>query len=321
MKTEVSSPVGWGLPHQKSPGGASPTLPLPTSHSRYAYFPGCSAESTAQDMHQSTLAVAQSLGMQLVEPKGWTCCGATAGHQTDRLLAVALPAATLVKVQDLGLDLVVNCAACYNRMKVANHEIAGNRQVRAQVAEAIGRDYDGSVKVRHLLEVLLDGVGTETIQKALRRSLAGLKVASYYGCLLVRPREVTGFDDPENPSSLDRLVAAMGGTPLEWPHKVECCGGGLSMSRTDVVVNLTDTIVGMAKLAGADCIAVSCPMCQINLDMRQLDIARSKGNRYDLPVLYITQLLGLCLGVPAQKLGLNKLMISPARVVQAVVAA
>lgn len=288
---------------------------------KYAYFPGCSAESTARDMHQSTLAVAQSLGIQLVEPKGWTCCGATAGHQTDRVLAAALPAASLVKAKDLGLDLVVNCAACYNRMKVANYEIASHQQVRAKVAEALGRDYDGSVKVRHLLEVLLDDIGTDAIAAALKKSLAGMKVASYYGCLLVRPSEVTGFDDPENPSSLDRLVTAMGGTALEWPHKVECCGGGLSMSRTDVVVNLTDSIVGMAKAAGAECIAVSCPMCQINLDMRQLDIAKTKGRSHEMPVLYITQLLGLCLGIAPEKLGLNKLMIAPTKIVRAVAAA
>jgi len=286
---------------------------------KYAYFPGCSAESTARDMHQSTLAVAQSLGIQLVEPKGWTCCGATAGHQTDRVLSVALPAATLAKVKDAGLDLIVNCAACYNRMKVANHEIATNQQVRAKVAEAMGRDYDGSVKIRHFLEVLLEDVGIDAITAALRGSLAGMKVASYYGCLLVRPNEVTGFDDPENPTSLDRLVAAMGGTALDWPHKVECCGGGLSMSRTDVVVHLTNSIVGMARAAGAECIVVSCPMCQINLDMRQLDIAKVTGNHHDMPVLYITQLLGLCLGIPAPQLGLNKLMISPDRVVRAVV--
>jgi len=285
---------------------------------KYAYFPGCSAESTARDMHQSTLAVAEALGIELVEPKGWTCCGATAGHQTDRILAAALPAATLVKAKDMGLDLVVNCAACYNRMKVANHEIASNKQVRAKVAEAVGRDYDGSVNVRHLLEVLLDDVGSDAIEAALRSSLNGMKVASYYGCLLVRPNEVTGFDDPENPSSLDRLVSAMGGTALEWPHKVECCGGGLSMSRTDVVVNLTDSIVGMAKLAGADCIAVSCPMCQINLDMRQLDIEKQMGKSYRMPVLYITQLIGLCLGLSPDELGLDKLMISATDVIQAV---
>jgi heterodisulfide reductase subunit B2 len=284
---------------------------------KYAYFPGCSAESTARDMHQSTLAVAEALGIELVEPAGWSCCGATAGHQTDGFLAAALPAATLAKAADMKLDLVVNCAACYNRMKVANHEIAHNKEIRAKVADAIGRDYDGSVKVRHLLEVLLDDIGAEAIEEKLRNSLAGMKVASYYGCLLVRPKEVTGFDDPENPTTLDRLVAAMGGTALDWPHKVECCGGGLSMSRTDVVVNLTDSIVGMAKASGAECIAVSCPMCQINLDMRQLDIAKTKGKRHEMPVLYVTQLLGLCLGIAPRRLGLNKLMISPEKVVKA----
>jgi heterodisulfide reductase subunit B2 len=284
---------------------------------KYAYFPGCSSESTARDMHQSTRAVAEALGIELIEPAGWTCCGATAGHQTDRTLAAALAAATLVKAAEMKLDLVVNCAACYNRMKVANHEIATNKDIRSKVADAVGRDYDGSVKVRHLLEVLLDDVGAEAIEEKLRKSLAGMKVASYYGCLLVRPKDVTGFDDPENPTSLDRLVAAMGGTAVDWPHKVECCGGGLSMSRTDVVVNLTDTVVGMAKACGAECIAVSCPMCQINLDLRQLDIAKTKGKSHDMPVLYITQLLGLCLGIAPQRLGLNKLMISPTKVVKA----
>lgn len=285
---------------------------------RYAYFPGCSAESTARDMHQSTLAVAKALGIELVEPKGWTCCGATAGHQTDRMLAAALPAASLVKARAMELDLVANCAACYNRMKVANHEVATDGALRAKVGQALGCDYDGSVTVRHFLEVLLEDIGLDRIQQALRYGLSGLQIASYYGCLLVRPQDVTGFDDPENPTSLDRLVTAMGGTALEWPHKVECCGGGLSMSRTDVVVNLTDSIVGMAKTAGADCIAVSCPMCQINLDMRQLDVMKQKGSRYDMPILYITQLLGLCMGAAPEELGLGKLMISPDRIIEAV---
>jgi len=285
---------------------------------KYAYFPGCSAESTARDMHASTTAVARALGIEMVEPKGWTCCGATAGHQTDRFLAVALPAASLAKVHDTGLDMVVSCAACYNRMRVANHEISANSGLRAGVSEALGRDYDGSVKVRHFLEVLLEDVGTETLQGAVKRSLNGLPVACYYGCLLVRPPDVTGFDDPENPTSLDRLVTALGGRALEWPHKVECCGGGLSMSRTDVVVGLTESILGMAQAAGARCIVVACPMCQINLDLRQLDIEKQMGKSYRMPVVYITQLIGLCLGLSADELGLDKLMISAADVIQAV---
>jgi len=283
---------------------------------KYAYYPGCSAHSTARDMHESAVAVAGALGIDLVEPAGWTCCGATAAHQTDPVLAASLPAASLLKVRDMGLDMVVNCAACYNRMKVANHEVSTDPAMRKKVSDTVGRDYDGSVKVRHIVEVLLDDVGLDVIKGALKRSLNGLQVACYYGCLLVRPHEVTNFDDPENPTSLDRLVTSMGGVSLDWPHKVECCGGGLSMSRTDVVVSLTDSIVGMAKAAGAKCIAVSCPMCQINLDMRQQDIEKETGTRHDMPILYITQLLGLCLGISPDNLGLNKLMVSPASVIE-----
>ncbi len=283
---------------------------------KYAYYPGCSAHSTARDMHESAVAVAGALGINLVEPAGWTCCGATAAHQTDRVLATSLPAANLLKVRDMGLDMVVNCAACYNRMKMANHEVSTDPAMRKKVSDAVGRDYDGSVKVRHIVEVLLDDIGLDVIKGDLKRSLNGLQVACYYGCLLVRPHEVMNFDDPENPTSLDRLVTAMGGVSLDWPHKVECCGGGLSLSRTDVVVSLTDSIVGMAKAAGAQCIAVSCPMCQINLDMRQQDIEKQTGTRHDMPVLYVTQLLGLCLGISPDELGLNKLMVSPARVIE-----
>jgi heterodisulfide reductase subunit B len=285
---------------------------------RYAYYPGCSAESTARDMHQSTLAVAGALGIEMIEPKGWTCCGATAGHQTDRVLAASLPAANLVKVQDMGLECIVNCAACYNRMKVANHEISTNSGIRQSVCDAIGRDYDGSVKVRHLIEVLLEDVGLDKISKAIKHPLNGLKVACYYGCLLVRPPKVVKFDDPENPTSLDRLVTAIGGESIDWPYKVECCGGGLSLSRTDVVVQLTDSILGMAQSAGADCITVSCPMCQVNLDLRQQDIKKQTGRDYQIPIVYITQLLGLGLGISPAKLGFNKLMVSASGVLEKV---
>ena len=283
---------------------------------KYAYYPGCSAHSTARDMHESAVAVAGALDIDLVEPAGWTCCGATAAHQTDRVLAASLPTANLLKVRDMGLDMIANCAACYNRMKMANHEVSTDPAMRKKVSDAVGRDYDGSVKVRHIVEVLLDDIGLDIIKGDLKRSLNGLQIACYYGCLLVRPHEVTNFDDPENPMSLDRLVTAMGGISLDWPHKVECCGGGLSLSRTDVVVSLTDSIVGMAKAAGAQCIAVSCPMCQINLDLRQQDIEKQTGTRHDMPVLYVTQLLGLCLGISPDELGLNKLMVSPASVIE-----
>ncbi len=284
---------------------------------RYAYYPGCSAHSTARDMHESADAVARLLGIDLVEMKGWSCCGATSAHQTDRVMAASLPAANLLLAKEMGLDTVVTCAACYSRMKTANHEITSSADMRAAVADAVGQPYDGSVKVRHFVEILLEDFGIDKLRKRFKKSLNGLKVASYYGCLLVRPGNVTHFDDPENPTSLDRLVTAMGGESIDWPHKVECCGGGLNLTRTDVAVKLSSSIVEMAAASGADCIAVACPMCQASLDLRQKDIDAATGKKHHMPVLYITQLLGLCLGIPEKELGLSRLMVSPAGVLKA----
>jgi heterodisulfide reductase subunit B len=215
------------------------------------------------------------------------------------------------------MDMVVNCAACYSRMKTANHEVKTSPALRRQAADATGRDYDGSVRVRHFIEVLLEDVGVERLRARFKRSLNGLKVASYYGCLLVRPREVTGFDDPENPTTLDRLVAAMGGEPLDWPNKVECCGGTLALARTDVVVKLSRSVVEMARASGADCMAVACPMCQSSLDLRQKEIEKAAGRALNLPVLHIQQLLGLCLGLSEKELGLQRLMVGPGAVLKA----
>lgn len=285
---------------------------------KYAYYPGCSSESSARDQHASSLAVARALGIDLVEINGWSCCGATPGHQTDRFLAASLSAANLVLARDMGRDVVVNCAACYNRLKTANYEVTNHPEMRGKISDAIGRDYDGSVKIKHLMEVLLEDFGIDALEKAIKRPLNGLRVASYYGCLLVRPHEVTNFDDPENPQSIDTLVTAMGGESLDWPSKVECCGNSLSLTtRSDLVVGLSDSIIGMAKAAGAECIAVACPLCQVNLDLRQIDIRKTTGRQYDMPVIYITQLLGLCLGIPQNQLGLEKLVVSPAKILNA----
>lgn len=285
---------------------------------KYAYYPGCSAHSTARDMHESSIAVAQALGIELQEIKGWSCCGATAAHQTDRVLAASLPAANLLLAKNMGLDMIVNCAACYNRMKITNHEVSSSPAIHEQVRDTIGQDYNGSVAVRHFVEVLLEDVGLMKLRKSFKQSLNGLKTVCYYGCFLVRPHEVTRFDDPENPVFLDHLVTAMGGESLDWPYKVDCCGGGLSLTRTDVTVKLSASIIDMAKMSGADCIAVACPMCQASLDLRQKDIEKETGKKYGLPVVYITQLLGLCLGIPEKYLGLNRLMVGPSAILKAI---
>jgi heterodisulfide reductase subunit B len=285
---------------------------------KYAYYPGCSAHSTARDMHESCLAVAKALGIELNEMQGWTCCGASAAHQTDRNLAASLASANLLLAKQMGMDMVVNCAACYNRSKVANYEINNSDEMRQSVADSLGQTYDGSVPVRHFVEILSKDLGLAKLRKKIINPLKGLKAAAYYGCYLVRPPEATGIDDPENPTILESLIDVMGGTNVEWSGKVDCCGGMQNLTRTEITVRRSAAVIEMAQAAGAECIVVACPMCQISLDVRQADMEKLLGKKYNMPIIYATQLLGLALGIPPKELGFDKLMVSPAAVLKAV---
>ena len=277
---------------------------------KYAFFPGCSLDSTARDFRKSTEAVCGRLGIELEEIPGWTCCGSTPGHATDATLAVALPVVNLLKAEKMGRDVVTTCAACYSRLRAANDEMSHESDVRATVDEATRSQYRGTVRVRHLLDVLVNDLGLAVIRDYVERPLAGLRVACYYGCLLTRPPKVVAFDDPEHPVALDRLMATIGATPVEWPAKVECCGAGLSLTSPDVMRRLAFGILQMAERARADCIAAACPLCQSNLDLRQPESVRAAGSGLSLPVLYFTQLLGLALGLEPAELGLSHLFVS-----------
>ncbi|MEN6357713.1 MAG: CoB--CoM heterodisulfide reductase iron-sulfur subunit B family protein [Armatimonadota bacterium] len=279
---------------------------------KYSFFPGCSMESTAHDFEMSTLAVAKALGIQMEELPDWSCCGSTPAHATDSLLAVSLPARNLAIAQGLGSDLIVCCASCYGRLATANRDLAHDAQLRAQVSDIIGQQYDGKVKVRHFLQLLRDDYGIPEIKDNIVKSLNGLKVACYYGCLLTRPKELSILDDPEDPQVLEDILSAAGADPVEWPYKTECCGASFSITRTDTVKHLAGDILRMAKMSGADCIAVACPLCQSNLDLRQSDIEKETGEKIGLPVFFFTQLLGKALGLSDSELGINKLMVSPA---------
>ena len=285
---------------------------------KYAYYPGCSAHSTARDMHESCLAVSKVLGIELNEIKGWTCCGASAAHQTDRKLAASLASANLLLARQMGMDMVVNCAACYNRSKVANYEIISSEEIRESVADNLGETYDGSVPVRHFIEILLKDIGPVKLRKKIVNPLKDLKVAAYYGCYLVRPPEATNFDDPENPTIIESLIDVMGGENVEWSGKVDCCGGMQNLTRTEITVRRSAAVIEMAQAAGAECIAVACPMCQISLDVRQADMEKLLGRQYNMPVIYVTQLLGLAMGLSPTELGLNKLMVNPLAVLNKV---
>jgi heterodisulfide reductase subunit B len=272
-------------------------------------------QGTAHDYQASSLAVSQVLGLALPELRDWICCGSTSAHQTDHLLSIALPAKNLAAAA--GQTVAVGCAACYSRLKLANHAIATDPAMRKNVATVLGRDYDGQTEIRHLLEILVRDVGLRKIAQAVKHPLKGLKVVPYYGCLLSRPPEATQFDDPENPTLMDQVMEAAGATVLVWPHKTECCGAGYSITDVAIVKRLCREILTMAKAAGADCIVTACPMCQMNLDLRQKDTEQAAGETYGLPVFYFTQLLGLAFGISRRELGLRSLVTSPRQVLAA----
>jgi len=277
---------------------------------RYAFFPGCSLEASAWDFDMSVRAVCQALGIELEEIPDWVCCGSSPAHATNPSLAVALPAMNLVMARDMGLPVATACASCYSRLRTANHKLRTQPQERQRAERVIGKAYDGGVEVRHILDLLVNDFGLDAIRARVKRPLEGLKVACYYGCLLSRPPEIVAFDDVEHPTSMERLLAAAGAEPVEWPFKTECCGAGLSVTQPDVVSRLGHRLLSMAREAGARCIAVGCQMCQMNLDLRQADATRAHGGLPETPVLFVSQLLGLALGLTSKELGIDALTVS-----------
>jgi heterodisulfide reductase subunit B len=277
---------------------------------KYAFFPGCSLESTAWDFDRSTRATCRALGIELVDIPDWVCCGSTPAHASSNSLAVALPALNLQKAEAMGLPVMTACASCYARLRTANHKIRNEAEDRERTERITGKPYAGQVEVHHVLDVLVNHFGVEQVRARVARPLDGLRVACYYGCLLTRPPEIVAFDNPEHPTCMDDLVAAMGAEPVAWPFATECCGASLSMTRSAVVGRLGHKLLSMARRAGADCIAVACPLCQVNLDLRQSDAMMAHGALPQTPVLYITQLLGLALGLSDKQLGIGAQSVS-----------
>ncbi|MGC8862108.1 MAG: CoB--CoM heterodisulfide reductase iron-sulfur subunit B family protein [Armatimonadota bacterium] len=273
---------------------------------KYAYFPGCSLESTGKEFGESTTLVAEALGIELVEIPDWNCCGATSGHALDHKLSVALPARSLGIAESMGLDVVAPCAACYNRMKSAEAEMKSNSALRDEINADLARPYTGKVTVRSALEVFTSPEVMERLAQKVTKKLYGLRPACYYGCLLLRPPKVLGFDDPEDPKSLDEAMRTVGAEPVEWYFKNECCGASFGISKSDIVVKLAGDIISNAKRHGANCIVTACPLCMTNLEMRQAAAGKQRGEDLTMPVFFFTELLGLAMEVP----GIKKLFAS-----------
>lgn len=274
---------------------------------RIGYYPGCSMPGTAREYDESLRAIAPAIGIDLVEVPDWNCCGATAAHNLNRELSLSLPARILALAGQAGLtEVLVPCAACFNRLTMVRHELAHDEELRARIADIIELPYAGTVRPVNMLEALVP-VRDEIAAKM--KTPFAYAAASYYGCLMVRPPKVINFDRAEDPVIMDQLLAAIGARPVVWAFKTECCGAGFSVSRSDLVGSLSAKIVKDAVKRGADAIIVACPMCHANLDMRRTLINRAAGERYDIPVLYITQAIGLALGIDRKKLGLQRHLV------------
>ncbi|MBI5033560.1 MAG: 4Fe-4S dicluster domain-containing protein [Chloroflexi bacterium] len=280
--------------------------PAAQKENRIAYYPGCSLHSLSSELDHSTKAVFAELDVELYEPKGWTCCGSSPAHSSDHLLATTMPMKNLALIEQSGFrEAVAPCTACYARFKTAQYDVSKDPELKKQVDDKIGYTYQNQVVVKSLLDVFDERVGLDAIARRVRKPLKDLKVASYYGCLLTRPPKVTHSDHPEYPMQMDRVVEKLGATPIDWSFKTECCGGSLSLTRTDIVLNLTRKIIDNARAVGADIITTSCPLCHVNLDTRQAALKLEQP----MPVLFITQLMGLAFGLEPHALAVDKHMV------------
>lgn len=282
---------------------------------QYAYYPGCSLESLAKDYHISAKEVAGALGLDLKEIEDWNCCGATAYFPVDELLAYTLVARNLAIAEKTGLtDFVAPCSACFKNAYYTNAYLKRDPDLADHINFALEEDnlhINGTMNVRHLIEVILEDVGLEEIGNRITRPLKDLRVAPYYGCQLLRPRK--NREDVENPRYFEELLSAVGAEPVEYASKTRCCGGSLIVTNRKAALEMVRILLKEAIDRGADVIATTCPMCNVNLEVYQNQVNREFGTEYSIPVMYFTQLMGMAMGIAPRRLGIAKEPVPKAR--------
>jgi len=273
---------------------------------RYAYYPGCSLEATAKPYQESVVSVAKALGIELVEVNDWNCCGATAYMSVNEVLSFCLSARNLSQAAKTGDVLVTPCSACYTNLRKTEKYLESFPDVRQKVDTALseaGMKYEGGVVTKHFLEAVVEDVGLEAVKAKVKRPLKGLRVAPYYGCQIVRPYGIE--DGADNPMMMDHLIEAIGATVTYFPMKTTCCGGSLMGSLSEVAMRLCRNLLLCAQQDSADCIVVTCPLCQLNLDVYQPEINKAYSTNFNIPIVYFTQLMGLAFGQKSEALGLS----------------
>ncbi|HAH07871.1 MAG TPA: disulfide reductase [Elusimicrobia bacterium] len=284
---------------------------------KYLYYPGCSLKGSGKAYEESLLAVFRALGVPLAELDDWNCCGATAYMSVEETKSYALAARNLAIAEREGLDVIAPCSACYLVLNKTQHALQENAGIRSRVSGALGAaglSYQGHVRVRHPLDVLINDIGLDAVKKKIVNPLKGRRFAPYYGCQLVRPYST--FDDPVNPVTMDKLVAAAGAECVEYPLKTRCCGGSLTGTVPEVGQRLSYILIKEAMKRKAEAIVTVCPLCQFNLDGYQDQIS-SRFSEVRLPIVYFTQVLGLAMGLPSGQLGIHRGIIDAGAVLTA----
>jgi len=280
------------------------------------YYPGCSLHGTGRELDMSIRALAEVAGADLKEIEDWNCCGASAAHSLNHDLAVALPYRTLALAEEQGLtEVLAPCAACFSRLKGTAVRLSRSPDLAAKMQGITERPYKGTVRILSIIE-FVNRLLKEGLAGKLTAPLGGLKVAPYYGCLLARGKDIVEGDDAEQPTAMEAALAAAGCAVVPWNFAVECCGGGFSMSMTDAVVDLSHAILADAEEAGAQAIVTGCPMCHSNLDMRQQTINAAGLGPHDLPIVYLSEIMGLAAGLEPERLGLNRHFVDAMRVAE-----
>jgi len=272
---------------------------------KIGFYPGCSLSGTAREYNESVVAIANAFQIELITISDWNCCGATAAHNINKILSLSLPARILALAEKDGLtEIVVPCAACYNRLASAKYHLEENEELKNEVTQTIELDYTGNVQIINVIQFIEKYI-LNKLEKKLEKTFLQ-KVACYYGCLLVRPNKVLSFDREEDPLLMDNVMKKLGADSIDWAFKTECCGAGFSVSQTETVARLSGKIIEDAVLRGAEAIIVACPMCHSNLDMRRKEINNYMNTKTDIPVIYITQAIGLAIGLSEKDLGIHR---------------
>lgn len=255
-----------------------------------SYYPGCSLHGMATEYDESIQAVCQALDVGVAELADWNCCGASSAHFLDDDLAVRLPARNMMVAEQEGRDLLIPCSACFQRLKAADKEL------KEAPERWTDQPYEGRTTIYHVNEFFARPELFTAVKQNVSTPLTGLAAVPYYGCLSQRPPKITDSRSPENPTSMDDLMRAIGVDVRPWTYKTDCCGASLTLTRTDLVRKLSGDLFEAAQEAGAECLVTDCPMCQSNLDTRQAEIEAERGKNFNMPVFYVTELMALAFG-------------------------